>query len=676
MIASAYRRQAHYRYRLWGAAAKAAAMEEEWPELADMDDLSIGGARDTDRAADQTRFDIAAVMKATQAISGEIHRPKLMENLLRITISTAGAHRGLLMLRNDGGWAIEAEAEAGADRFTLHRTRVTLDDDPTLHGGEAANGEPPAFSRAIFNYVARTREAVVLHDAPEEGPFTGDPYVMQHRPRSVLCLPLFQQAEMKGMLYLENNLATGAFTAQRLEVLHLLAAQVMISLDNAMLYENLAELNRNLERQVAERTREATEKSRLLEATLDSMSDGLVAYTVDGRMLVWNDRAVRLFRIPEELRRRDTPYRAVLEAALASGALAPRVADLVRQRLSNGDAPFPDRPSAEIELADGRNLQLRRTPMPDGGQVQVFLDVTEERRRERELVAARQAAEQALSELQETQENLIQAEKMASLGQLVAGVAHEINTPVGITLTAASFLRERAEELHQAVNGSGIRKSQLNQFVDQSLETTSLMVANIQRAADLIHSFKQVAVDQTSGERRVFNLASYIEEVLRSFGPMLRKTSHLVSLECPHDLEIESYPGALSQVLTNFVMNAVTHAFEDGQAGSMQISVRAIDDDEIELAFSDNGRGIPADQHGRVFDPFFTTRRGSGGSGLGLNIVFNLVNSVLGGTVSLTSRGPEAGEAGGTTFFLRLPVTAPVMRAPEAPPGSQAPAAV
>lgn len=661
MIASAYRRQAHYRYRLWGATAKAAAMEEDWPDLSDVDDLSIGGPRDNDRPADHRGFDIAAIMKAAQAISGEIQRPKLLENLLHITMGTAGAHRGLLFLRADDGWSIEAEGEAGADRFTLHRARVNLDEGATDDGDDT-----PAFSRAIFNYVARTREAVVLHDAPEEGPFTADPYVMRRRPRSVLCLPLFQQADLRGMLYLENNLATGAFTAQRLEVLRLLAAQVVISLDNAVLYEDLAELNRNLERQVAERTREATEKSRLLEATLDSMSDGLVAYDADERLLVWNDRAVSLFHVPTELRQRGTPYNAVLEAALASGALAPRLADLVRDRLNAGEPPLPDRPSAEIELSDGRNLQVRRTPMPDGGQVQVFLDVTEERRRERELVAARQAAEQALTELQETQESLIQAEKMASLGQLVAGVAHEINTPVGITLTAASFLRERADELHRAVHGGGIRKSQLDQFVTQSLETTDLMVTNIQRAADLIHSFKQVAVDQTSGERRVFNIAAYIEEVLRSFGPMLRKTRHRVIVDCPDDLEIESYPGALSQVLTNFVMNAVTHAFESDQAGTIRIAVRRLGGEEIELAFSDDGRGIPDDQQSRVFDPFFTTRRGSGGSGLGLNIVFNLVNSVLGGTVTLSSHGPEAGDDRGTTFTLRLPVIAPVMRSPDA----------
>jgi predicted ATPase/signal transduction histidine kinase len=673
MIASAYRRQAHYNYRLWGAVAKAAAMEEEWSDLADLDDPVPGVVGDRQG---RHGIDIAAVMKATQAITGEIHRPRLLENLLRITLGTAGAHRGLLILRNEDGWSVAAEGEAGADSFTLHRTNLRLEDPgmfsaPGPMEGRTAGEEPqdeedePAFSRAIFNYVARAREAVVLHNAPEEGPFTADPYVLRNHPRSVLCLPLFQQSDLKGMLYLENNLATGAFTAERLEVLHLLAAQVAISLDNAVLYENLAELNRNLERQVAERTREATEKSRLLEATLDSMSDGLVACDADERLLVWNDRAVSLFRVPPELRRRGVPYVSVIEATLAAGVMSPRLAQVVRDRLNNHQPPLPDQPSAEMELADGSRLQIRRMPMPDGGQVHVFLDVTEERRRENELVAARQAAERALHDLQETQESLIQAEKMASLGQLVAGVAHEINTPVGITLTAASFLRERAEVLQAAVTGDGLRKSQLLQFVDQSLETTSLMVANIQRAADLIHSFKQVAVDQTSGERRHFQVAAYIDEVLRSFGPMLRKTAHTVVVDCPDGLAMESYPGALSQVLTNLMMNAVTHAFDEGVAGRLDIVVRAAGPDAVDLAFSDNGRGIPADLQPRVFDPFYTTRRGRGGSGLGLNIVFNLVNSVLGGTVTLTSRtAPEKGPTG-TTFTLHLPLVAPVMRVAE-----------
>lgn len=620
MMAQAYRRQAHHVYRLWGALAKAQQMEEEWPDLSgDTPDGAPGRAGDASGAGGMRhRIDLLAVMKATQAISGEIQRPALMERLLNITLATAGAQRGMVFLKGPDGWALEAEGETGdgttGDRFTLLRT-------PLAVGEDTADLRPP-FARSVFNLVSRTRETVVLREAAEEGPFTSDPDVVRRRPRSILCLPLIHQAELRGVLYLENNLAAGTFTATRVQLLNMLAAQVVISLDNARLYEDLSALNRTLERQVADRTREATEKSRLLEATLENMSDGLVAYDEDDRLLVWNDRARRL---------------------LESGAAGTAFPDLVA---GNSDG-------AAIALDDGRSIQVRRSFMPDGGQVQVFLDVTKERQREAELIKARQNAEQALRDLTDTQESLIQAEKMASLGQLVAGVAHEINTPVGITLTAASFLAERTAELSAAMAGAGIRRSDLDRYVGQAAETTALMLANIQRAADLIQGFKQVAVDQTSGERRAFDLATYIDEVLVSCRPMLRKTRHRVMADCPADLEVEGYPGALSQVLTNLVVNALTHAYGPDDAGTLCITVRQADPDTVDVTFADDGHGIPAEHRDRIFDPFFTTRRGQGGSGLGLHIVYNLVTAVMGGTVTA-----ESGDAG-TTIRIRFPRRAP-----------------
>ncbi len=691
MIAEAYRRQAHYRWRLWGAMTKAAAMEEEWPELSQNDeDISgslLGGRRGLHR--DGSGLDLAAVMKAAQAISGEIQRPALLEKLLRITMSTAGAQRGLLFLRAPTGWTLEAEGESTADRITLLRTPILISDintasphfPPSQDSQTPASGwhersrpraeskttslpvadslpPPPdgdtvAFSRSAFNYAVRTREALVLNDAANDGAFSSDLYISQRQTRSLLCLPLFQQANLRGILYLENNLTSGAFTGDRLEVLRLLAAQVIVSLDNAVLYENLSDLNRTLEAEVAERTREATEKSHLLETTLDHMSDGLVVFDANDQLLLWNEQAASLFGLKLSELQAGLSQADIARASIDAGALAPRLNDLVKRRLLTNETPFPDRATSEIELSSGRFVQMRRTPLPDGGQVQVFLDVTEERRRERELTLAHKAAEKALHNLQNAQESLIQAEKMASLGQLVAGVAHEINTPIGITLTAASFLGERAQAMRSALEHSGIRKSQLVQFIDHADETTALMMNNIQRAADLIQSFKQVAVDQTSGERRTVALRRYFQEVLRSFGPLLKRTAHAVTIDCPEDLSIESYPGVLTQILTNLIMNSVTHAFPKGQNGNMAITIALLaEENTIELAFTDDGIGIPAAHRSRVFDPFFTTRRGSGGSGLGLNIVYNLVTGILGGTITLRS-----GEDQGCRFTIRFPAT-------------------
>lgn len=716
MIADAYRRQAHYGWTLWGASRKASAMEEQWPDLKSSQfsatgSLSLGSP--LSRQSLDRGIDLAAIMKAAQAISGEIHRPALLENLLRITMSTAGAQRGLLFLRAPLGWTLEAEGTSSADHITLHRTPVIFPDipppqptsdaprdndirslshraerttqdispagppmehptDPAALGtdsqmADASSAHSPRFCRSAFSFAVRTRDPVVLDNAAASGPFVKDAYIQQGKIRSLLCLPLFQQADMRGMLYLENNLTAGAFTEQRLHVLELLAAQVVISLDNAVLYENLTTLNQTLESDVAERTQEVTEKSRLLETTLDTMSDGLVVFDAKERLTLWNARAASLFGMDAHTIKPGTTRRDMVRHIVASGALAPRLTKLARQRLDHGIDPFPDRSTTEITLSNGQIVQMRRTAMPDGGYVHIFLDVTQERRRERELVHARHDAEQALNNLQDAQKSLIQAEKMASLGQLVAGVAHEISTPVGVTLTAASFLAEKTNAIKRALDTTGIKKSQLDQFIAKADETTSLMMNNIHRAADLIQSFKQVAVDQTSGEHRPINLCHYLEELLRSFSPMLKKTTHSIQIECPQTLTIDTYPGVLTQILSNLIMNSLTHAFSHGESGTLRIRVWTDNPEEtLTLEFSDNGRGIPEAHQSQIFDPFFTTRRGSGGSGLGLNIVYNLVTGPLRGSISL-----QSAEGKGTTFIVRFPIQS--LPASPAPPQSAFP---
>ena len=270
-------------------------------------------------------------------------------------------------------------------------------------------------------------------------------------------------------------------------------------------------------------------------------------------------------------------------------------------------------------------------------------------------VTAQKRAEQAL---RQAQQDLIQAEKMASLGSLVAGVAHEINTPLGNTLTASSHLYDKVVELSAMLEENRLRRADLVAFVNLLTETTRLMVTNCERAAELVQSFKQVAVDQTSDERRRFDLKGYIEEVLLSLRPRLRKTGHRITVECPEHLEIDGYPGAVSQLLTNFLLNSLMHAYGPGEAGRIAIRVRPPEEGVVELVYSDDGKGIPPELLGRIFDPFFTTRRGTGGSGLGLHVVYNLVAGTLRGQISVES---EPGR--GTCFRVRFPLRAPAERA-------------
>ncbi len=284
-------------------------------------------------------------------------------------------------------------------------------------------------------------------------------------------------------------------------------------------------------------------------------------------------------------------------------------------------------------------------------------------RREAERSLAVQVEEHALAntelartleQLKEAQDQLVQTEKLASLGALVAGVAHEINTPVGVAVTAASTLRARAEALARDLEQGQLKKSSLKDFLETADQSTRILLSNLERAAELIQSFKQVAVDRSNSERRRFNVREYMEEILLSLRPRLKQTPHRVELECDDALEIDSYPGALSQVLTNLIMNSLIHAYDsdDGRSGVMRLQVRRAGE-HLELRYSDDGKGMTTEQLRQIFEPFYTTRRGAGGSGLGMHIVYNLVTQTLGGAIQVNSQPGQ-----GVEFTLSLPMQA------------------
>jgi signal transduction histidine kinase len=254
-----------------------------------------------------------------------------------------------------------------------------------------------------------------------------------------------------------------------------------------------------------------------------------------------------------------------------------------------------------------------------------------------------------LTDLQNTQKQLVESEKMAALGALVAGIAHEINTPVGISVTAASHLQEKTDQLKNSFQSSKMKKSELGGFLDLVDESAQIVSVNLARAAELVRGFKQVAVDQSSELLRSFRIKEYLGEVLVSLGPQLRKTCLKVTITGPDDLTLYSYPGAVSQIVTNLVMNSIIHAFEPDEEGAVQIeAVR--EGAGIMLTYSDNGKGMTPEVRERVFDPFFTTNRAGGGTGLGMHIIFNLVTQSLNGTITCDS---EPGK--GSAFRIYIP---------------------
>jgi predicted ATPase/signal transduction histidine kinase/tRNA A-37 threonylcarbamoyl transferase component Bud32 len=510
-FAQTYMKEAHYRYQLWGALAKITDLEHRYPQLiapvaSVKTALTTSMTRMASASTSQTlskELDLDTLMKAAQTLSGEIVLSQLLEKMMHTVIENAGAQQGLLILEKRKGtmekapsesdWVIEAQA-------TVDKNNVPMLQSIELHKASV--------SPEIVHYVLRTQQQVVLNDATAQGPFTQTTYIKKTQPKSILCLPLVNQGQISGILYLENNLTTGAFTPERLTVLKLLSSQMAISLENAFVYNNLEEL-------VAERT----------------------------------------------------------------------------QELST-----------------------------------------------------------ALDNLKATQNQLIESEKMAALGGLVAGVAHEINTPVGVGITAASTLDKETQAFVEQFNQGKLKRSALQAYLDTAQQGSQLILSNLQQAAELVQSFKQVAVDQTHLSQRQFAVKEYFKETILNLMPKLKQTNHRLTINGNDTVTINSYPGALSQVVNNLVTNSIAHAYQPGESGQLQFDISA-HDSKLTIEYSDNGCGIAPENLSKIFEPFFTTARSQGGSGLGLHIVYNLITQKLKGTIRCESRVGK-----GTTFIIELPI--------------------
>ncbi len=303
--------------------------------------------------------------------------------------------------------------------------------------------------------------------------------------------------------------------------------------------------------------------------------------------------------------------------------------------------------------------------------VTTMFDITEQRRnqlkieelnayledrvseRTQQLQTSNTELSQALQTLEQARDQLVQAEKLASLGALVAGIAHELNTPIGNGLTVASALQEKAKEFATLAK-QPMQRSSLDTFIGETHMAADLLVRSLSRSAALISSFKQVAVDQASSQRRHFMLSHLVDEVTLTMSPATRRARCEVIAQIEPNLSLDSYPGPVVQVLTNLLNNAMIHGFEVGQPGRVTISGQALGDDEVEIRVQDNGKGIAPAHIKRIFDPFFTTRLGQGGSGLGLHVVHNIVTRVLGGRIEVHSSLGEGAE-----FVLQIPRVAP-----------------
>ena len=259
----------------------------------------------------------------------------------------------------------------------------------------------------------------------------------------------------------------------------------------------------------------------------------------------------------------------------------------------------------------------------------------------------------AYRQLKDAQTQLVSQEKLAALGALMAGVAHELNTPIGNSLLIASTMQQKAEDLERLLAGPGLRRSDLGAFLADARQAAGLVMRGLSNAADLVNSFKQVAVDRTTEQRRVFDLQQVAHEIIATMMNRIRASGHHIEFDIPDRIIMDSYPGPFGQVVTNLINNALLHAFDQVEGGKMWLSARAAPQGRVRIVFRDNGGGIPAEHRQRIFDPFFTTKLGQGGSGLGLSISYNIVSSLLGGQIGVGAEG------NGASFTLDLPLMAP-----------------
>ncbi|OQW92164.1 MAG: hypothetical protein BWK79_15260, partial [Beggiatoa sp. IS2] len=645
-FAALYLREAHYAYTLWGSLAKIKDLEQKYPQLTVTSTSPRSPGTTTTHSSTTGRdLDLATVMKANQAISGEIVLEELLIALMKIILQNAGAQTGYLILVRQGELVIEASGTVDSEQITGLQS-IPVENCQIL-------------SETIVNYVVRTKTSVVLENATQIGQFTHDAYIKQHQSKSILCVPLINQGKLVSIIYLENNLTTGAFTPDRIEVLNLISAQIAISLENALLYKDLSQKNQML--------RESEHRFRTL---FESANDAILLIE-QGKFVDCNPKTLEIFHCHREWIIGQPPDILSPPIQLDGQDSATKAFHLINATLAGHPQVFEWVHLREDGTSFDAEISLNHVEIRERVYVQVIIrDVSERKQAEatkicliqeqeekqaavrysQEIAAKNTELASTLQQLKETQHQLVESEKMAALGNLVAGVAHEINTPVGIGVTAATQLDDLTIEFATLYKDGKMSRPDLEHYLNVAHQTSTLILKNLIRAAELTQSFKQVAVDQTSEQQRTLVLQQYINEVLVSLRPQLKNTGYQVTVNCEETITCTTYPGAFSQILTNLIMNSLQHGFQGRSEGQITLTVIP-QASQVTLHYRDDGNGIAPDVIGKIFEPFFTTNRQSGGTGLGLHIVYNLVTHKLNGTIHCES---ELGK--GVDFILTLPV--------------------
>ena len=397
-----------------------------------------------------------------------------------------------------------------------------------------------------------------------------------------------------------------------------------------------------------------TEAMLPVQALLDSIDDLAWIKDVDSRFLHVNRKFGEVFRVtPSSLIGKSDVDLSPPDLAQQYQQDDQRVMQTQRpsrqeEKILRGPGQFGWSETIKVPVLDTHGRVV--------GTAGVARDITE-RRQAQEILEVRvnertRELSSTLEQLKTAQSELVTREKMAALGAMVAGIAHELNTPIGNSLIVASTLMDNANSFDMVVAAEGLTRSALTDYVASTRHGADILLHSLKKAAELVESFKQVAVDQTGTQRRAFVLDKTVSEIVAILGPTLRTLPYRLECQIPQDIRMDSYPGALGQVLTNLITNAMVHGFEGRMEGLVRLVAKREGEGHVKITVHDNGNGIATEHVSRIFDPFFTTKLGRGGSGLGLSIVYTLVNDALQGHIAV-----ETGPGQGSRFDVTLPLS-------------------